>query len=446
MSSILGIALVVDDINKGCNLAFRYPAPATAPTVLDTGSSFHKLSGPLLAKLFRPKNALCNGTFELVIDDLRFISHPVLVTQRAMAPPIVSVGSPVAPGSGGNELTMFNIIFALEELPQLAQEDDELEQRRQRSIAAFRSVAGQLANGLLHEELRSAYVSREVRELLHIRDELAQHERALVMTAGGGGSGGPSGNGASAVGNIRKDTTNTSDSARASIEVDPQTLIDVSLGKSVLANDLKSVYHGLDEYGTVHVVINRWVKLSLTLTDTVALNVNSLRPYQSLLLLVDEEKILDALPPDHSHQLRVLIEAANPLKSFQELALETSIPIHQLFRLSAHLAYWGFARVIDTITMHNIYQVNPQASLQSQSALALAFVRKFAPHELSEVLATFSGSRRIGEYMKNLSGSKKMEYIHMLVRCHSPWLLSLSDADNDCVLCLYSYGCCRTAL
>jgi hypothetical protein len=167
------------------------------------------------------------------------------------------------------------------------------------------------------------------------------------------------------------------------------------------------------------VVINRWVKLSLTLTDSVAVQMHNLRPYHTLLLLADEGKIVASLPADHSQQLRILIDAANPLKSFQEIALETSIPIHHVFRLSAHLVYWGFGKVIDTITLRNIYQVNPQANLRSQSALALAFRRKFPPHELSEVLSTFSGSRSISDYMKSLSTPKaKTEYIHMLI-----WLL-----------------------
>lgn len=43
----------------------------------------------------------------------------------------------------------------------------------------------------------------------------------------------------------RKDGENGS----STVEVDPQTLIDVSLGKSVLANDLKRVFHGLEESG-----------------------------------------------------------------------------------------------------------------------------------------------------------------------------------------------------
>ncbi|UIZ22227.1 hypothetical protein KXD40_004914 [Peronospora effusa] len=476
---LLGVALVVDDISKGCNLAFRYPSPP-----LENASSFHTLPAPLLAKLFRPKNALCNASFELVVDDLRFVSHPVLVSHRLPAavpadgPGNVSTAcngsisaSSASPtvieqssnGSTGNETTMFNVIFALEDrplqrsrstealdeaidthlLPLQQADEEELLARRRSSAQAFHTVAAQLSNGLLHEELRVRFVSKEVRELLQLRDELAQSERnagnnntgisngtsgssmsaaaaagttsgnSMSSNAGGGGTGT---NGASLLHHHhhRKD----GESGSTTVNVDPQTLIDVSLGKSVLANDLKRVFHGLEESGAAHVVLNGWVKLSLTLTDAVTIRMASLRPYHTLLLLSDKSNILNKLPADHARQLRDLVEAVNPLKSFQDIALETGVPIHQVFRLSAHLVYWGFGRIVDAITLYNIYQVNTKADLHIASPQALEFRRKFTPYEIGEVLSTFSGTRRIGEYMKTLSTSKKNEYIHMLI-----WLL-----------------------
>jgi hypothetical protein len=230
---LLGVALVVDDISKGCNLAFRYPAPPA-----ENASSFHTLPAPLLAKLFRPKNALCNASFELVVDDLRFVSHPVLVSRRLPAAVPVegastagngsasavgtstAVSEPSANGSSGTtgtETTMFNIIFALEDrppqvsrrneatdgtfdtqfLPLQQADEEELLARRRSSAQAFHTVAAQLSNGLLHEELRVGFVSKEVRELLQLRDELAQSER----NAGNSNSGIPgvtSGNSVSA--------------------------------------------------------------------------------------------------------------------------------------------------------------------------------------------------------------------------------------------------------
>ncbi|OWZ14833.1 hypothetical protein PHMEG_00011618 [Phytophthora megakarya] len=359
---------------------------------------------------------------------------------------------------------MFNIIFALEDRPPQASraadavdgtldtqllplqqaDEEELLARRRSTAQAFHTVAAQLSNGLLHEELRVGFVSKEVRELLQLRDELAQSERsagsnstgipgvtsgnsvsisAAVAAGATSGSSLTSNTGGGAVTSgsslihhhhIRKDGENGS----STVEVDPQTLIDVSLGKSVLANDLKRVFHGLEESGAAHVVLNGWVKLSLTLTDAVTVRMASLRPYHTLLLLAEKDDILSKLPADHARQLRDLVETVNPLKSFQDIALEAGVPIHQVFRLAAHLVYWGFGRIVDAITLYNIYQVGAKTDLHIASPLAMEFRRKFAPYELGEVLSTFSGSRRIGEYMKTLSTTKKTEYIHMLI-----WLL-----------------------
>ncbi|KAI9916882.1 hypothetical protein PsorP6_016980 [Peronosclerospora sorghi] len=466
---LLGIALVVDDISKGCNLAFRYPSPSS-----ENASSFHTLPAPLLAKLFRPKNALCNAKFELVVDNLRFVSHPVLVCRRLSAGTSTngtgnaSTSSTLAPGAAvpvtepsssgsttsGNEITMFNIIFALENEVSLTPmtrkglgnamdtslfslDDEGLVAKRKSCAEAFHTVAAQLSNGLLHEELRVAFVSNQVRELLQARDELAQSERKNGNTSTGitANSGGANVNAVN-VGNMTSSSNISSTTGGGSntvshhhhrqdcengasiVDVDQQTLIDISLSKSVLANDLKRVFHGLEDSGAAHVVLNGWVKLSLTLTDAVTIRMASLRPYHTLLLLSDKRSILNKLPVDHARQLRDLVDAVNPLKSFQDIALETCVPIHQLFRLAAHLVYWGFGRIVDAITLYNIYQVNPKADLHISSPLALEFRRKFAPYELGEVLATFSGTRRIGEYMKTLSAAKKSEYIYMLF-----WLL-----------------------
>ncbi|CAI5715955.1 unnamed protein product [Hyaloperonospora brassicae] len=445
---LVGLALVVDDSSKGCNLAFRYP-----PAPPHKASSFHTLPAPLLAKLFRPKNALCNARLELVVDELRFVSHPVLVSTDA------------------HETTMFNVIFALtDDGVWRADAGATTDERRRTRAQAFYTVAAQLANGLLHEELRVGFVSSEVRELLHVRDEVVQSARragtsSAANTGAGGtssGASGPSAAGAAAAAAVGgavssngaggtvdggggsagtaagasgvhvyhphphqmppphhlRSEAGESGSGSSSVEVDMQTLTAVSLEKSVLANDLKRVFHGLAEAGAAHVVLNGWVKLSLTLTDAVTVQMASLRPYHTLLLLSDKSAILTQLPADHARQLRDLVEAVNPLKSFQDIALETSIPIHQVFRLSAHLVYWGHGRIVDAITLYNIYQVTASADLHVASPLAVEFRRKFAPYELGEVLSTFSGTRRIGEYMKTLSTAKKTEYVHMLI-----WLL-----------------------
>ena len=82
-----------------------------------------------------------------------------------------------------------------------------------------------------------------------------------------------------------------------------------------------------------------------------------IRPYQTLLLLQPPDEILGSLPTDPSPQLRILLRAADPCMSFHQLQVATGIPFESLAVLSAHLSFWGRARIIDTITLSSIYKV-----------------------------------------------------------------------------------------
>ena len=80
---IIGVALVVDDLNKGQKLVYRYPE--SIPSALFDLSNealvkFHRdylsFSPDNFAKLFRPKSSHYNQVLDLVIDDLHYISFP----------------------------------------------------------------------------------------------------------------------------------------------------------------------------------------------------------------------------------------------------------------------------------------------------------------------------------------------------------------------------------
>lgn len=49
-----------------------------------------------------------------------------------------------------------------------------------------------------------------------------------------------------------------------------------------------------------------------------------IRPYHTLLLREGKERVCKSLPLDASPQLRKLIDAANPLKSFDQLQVRLS--------------------------------------------------------------------------------------------------------------------------
>eukprot|EP00601_Ochromonadales_sp_CCMP2298_P033883 CAMPEP_0173370408 /NCGR_PEP_ID=MMETSP1144-20121109/26675_1 /TAXON_ID=483371 /ORGANISM="non described non described, Strain CCMP2298" /LENGTH=127 /DNA_ID=CAMNT_0014321967 /DNA_START=24 /DNA_END=404 /DNA_ORIENTATION=+ len=79
---ILGVALVVNELDKGHRMVFRYPESIPS-SVLASNSGLVKIyeqyfsmSTENLAKLFRPKMSLTNKVLEISIDDLCFLSYP----------------------------------------------------------------------------------------------------------------------------------------------------------------------------------------------------------------------------------------------------------------------------------------------------------------------------------------------------------------------------------
>lgn len=55
------------------------------------------------------------------------------------------------------------------------------------------------------------------------------------------------------------------------------------------------------------------------------------------------------------------MRACNPLKTLEELGLATRIAPTQLCLLASHLVYWGYARIIRTVTLKGVYAVRTYA-------------------------------------------------------------------------------------
>ena len=54
------------------------------------------------------------------------------------------------------------------------------------------------------------------------------------------------------------------------------------------------------------------------------------RPYHSVLLIVSEQEIIDAIPHDSSPSIVRLIQVASPLKSLQNLSSDADISLAQV--------------------------------------------------------------------------------------------------------------------
>ncbi|XP_066974463.1 GATOR1 complex protein NPRL3 isoform X2 [Macrobrachium rosenbergii] len=116
----------------------------------------------------------------------------------------------------------------------------------------------------------------------------------------------------------------------------------------------------------------------------------SLKPYHTLLLLVERSELLRSLSADASPALRRLLYVESPLCPFYTLAADADLTLPQVFMLAGHLVYWGKATVIYPLCNTNVYVLAPNAPTAINSPLTERFSEQFPGSSLHRALAEFS--------------------------------------------------------
>ncbi|KAI9322783.1 nitrogen permease regulator of amino acid transport activity 3-domain-containing protein [Dichotomocladium elegans] len=259
-----------------------YP-PASKDSILGIETEF-------LAGALAPKLPLCDRKFQLSINGLTFIGHPVSL------PPSRS-DSGRGEGTGGNDadekkshMTLFHVVFVISppDLELNAQAD-----------ALYTHVVRRYAAALQYEQLRCGYIQDEFDQILSIRDN-------------------------------------------ASKGMPYEDLIHSILVKSSLARDIKQIYKALSTDSIAHIIINDFIDLSLqipifgenavtsrsedsyyaSLMDIYGMsnyeydNYPTICPYHTLLLLEDPEEVLKIMPLDASPTLVQLVQILTPTQRY----------------------------------------------------------------------------------------------------------------------------------
>ncbi|XP_015772921.1 PREDICTED: nitrogen permease regulator 3-like protein [Acropora digitifera] len=286
--------------SRGQNLLFRYPfsapyhterreketpknrfALAKAEENTDTRNFSGIKDGHLvgfsdstLANILSPLPDACGTKFELKVDEVLFVGHPKLAYKKQ------DQELKRNESSSRKDVVMmklFNVVFVLQVSEIFA---------------------------ALVDAIRCGYLSSERETMLSIQDEIAAMPE---------------------------------DCAESPFQNMP--------ARSKLARDLKDVFESLRITGSVRLKINGWVNVSFCLPHKVH-NLNmgtilikpeaihsalaAIRPYHTLLFLVDEAYLLASLPGDCSPAVTRLVRMASPLKSFQTLSQDTDIPLSQV--------------------------------------------------------------------------------------------------------------------
>eukprot|EP01087_Luapelamoeba_hula_P017870 TRINITY_DN5677_c0_g1_i1.p1 TRINITY_DN5677_c0_g1~~TRINITY_DN5677_c0_g1_i1.p1 ORF type:complete len:779 (+),score=88.29 TRINITY_DN5677_c0_g1_i1:1874-4210(+) len=375
------------------------PQPIDEPALVNSqswGDTPYNMSSVLIAPFLCPKPALYNKIFAVTIDNTHFLSYPVSLApkdrnksskktkkSKQSTHHMTNEKDKSTKGTAGaddnsgpkTELMGFHVVFVIS--------DEEAKRDNGRRRELYKRVAFHLSTALKHEQLRTNYLTSEIEQMLAVRDrwlwKQCNHKKG---------------------------------------ETPPNhiQLTDDLLNASLLAHELREIYHGLADEGQVQVCINRWIDIHLSLHDTPAANF-LIRPYHTLLLLGTRGTILKSLPQDCSPTLRAFINSVNPSKSFEELALEMCAPLSQLYRMASHLVYWKKGRIMKKLSSHSVLVLDPRAPLPFQLDQSIA--HSFPAFRLPEVLELFRQPRPLKGHMKALgkASTRVGDFENVVVWC-----------------------------
>jgi Nitrogen Permease regulator of amino acid transport activity 3 len=215
------------------------PMPPTSPPAAAATSPVEEYSD-VFARLFRPKAALCDSCFEISVDSLHFISQPTNVPETDRVPAIWPASfteesfkeyEPLdewlkrsSSGTDRHEIRLFNVVFAISVPAGVdVTAKASLGRPEYEDIIMLREIVRKLSMGLMYEQKRSRYVSAQAQLLQDIREGMVGETAANVLAQ--------------------------------------------QLTRSRLALELKTLYTDLLLLRVAHVDINRWIRLSVSLSD-----------------------------------------------------------------------------------------------------------------------------------------------------------------------------------
>nr|XP_053635444.1 GATOR complex protein NPRL3-like [Cherax quadricarinatus] len=316
--------ILVKNGSRGDRLLFRYPY--SVDTKMETKAT-NRRSNPYslindvnkLTSLIAHTSNISNGKLVGFSDKLmvRFVGHPVRLDPLQHI--VVHKTS-----ESHQQSFLFNIVFALK-----ATLNHDV-------VNCYHDLSMRLGLALRHEEYRCQFLSSEAKIML------AAHDEASQLPEDG--------------------------------QVSPFQLI---LDRSLLARHLRQVYEELCGLGIVQLRLNKWIEVSFCLPQKVhhslatgrpvdceglLRGLKTLKPYHTLLLLVERSELLHTLSPDASQALwRLLHVEESHLTPFFTLAADADLTLTQVLMLVGHLVYWGKATIIYPVCSTNMYALSPNA-------------------------------------------------------------------------------------
>ncbi|KAK0303147.1 Nitrogen permease regulator 3 [Friedmanniomyces endolithicus] len=246
-----------------------------------------------------------------------------------------------ASGLPAEQMVMFQVVFALRGTQQTY------------TAAIHEHVAKKLSKALHHCELQHDYVSFEGRKILALKSKAKQNH-----------------------------TT-------------PDNLLTQLVEHSELAWALKEIYEKIAVNDVAGIRLNGTpISLHIPPEDHPPTTPSSppLTLHSALLLLEDKEALLNSLSHPEASPLAHFIRSHTPTKPLCKLATNLNIPLNEILYLSHHLIKWRKARAILPLHPRNTYVLHPDAPIDNLVELIPIYAARFAAlPTLPQMIKVLSG-------------------------------------------------------
>ncbi|CAF2999238.1 unnamed protein product [Rotaria socialis] len=427
---LIAILLVVESAHDKSRVLYKYEEIKTYKQ-LQEPTSFYTPYAVVIAKDFDPPSVkeedASRSTFlnfddttlailttpysygshvEVQVDDVIFVGHTLLL-------------------EGNPNLKSFAIFFALRAIAKAS------------VILSYQDMSKRIGTAIRCEERRASYLNQEYLKLISV---IQQHE---------------------AEPNDPLNRLPNEENTRERDQKDNNKEIYIIMAEqSPLAATLRQIYMDLQVSGEINISINNWLNVSCCLPHrSVPINcpletdyffnvlsnaVDYLKPYYGLLLVIDPLVLLASLPTDSSQTLVTLIKTVRSSHSFSSLSLDTGIQLSQIYSLTAHLLFWGRAKIIYPIVEDNIYIISPDADLSKRGSLSKMYHETFQNTlnypTLQEALAEYSDAIAFHDHVPRIEDENEKHERHqcvewllrhrLLVQVHTYFYLLLPNDDR----------------
>ncbi len=168
------------------------------------------------------------------------------------------------------------------------------------------------------------------------------------------------------------------------------SIMDMMLQQSSLANELRTLFHGLIGGHSINLTINGVLSLNVRLTEPISIK-NDVKSYHTLLTITDSDnlqRIISTLdvstgtnPTNKlfniSPLIQNMIKLCDPTMSFVDLSVALQEPLSEIISVAKQLQYWGLGRVVSTISKKVKYRIHPLAPTSNVSTAAKVFSSLF---------------------------------------------------------------------